>query len=95
MSAREFDDADKDVMSLTEEDVPKLLEQEPERYPEHRILAASLEQWRDALKDPTNPVRPSDEVQNDHWVAALNEIAGLLRAGGFLPDGKFRVKDDQ
>ncbi|MFF0905462.1 UNVERIFIED_CONTAM: hypothetical protein RF653_17470 [Kocuria sp. CPCC 205316] len=84
---------DKDVIGLTDDDFHKLLEAEPEKYPEHLRIALSLDQWVCTLKGQlaSGEVNGMEHKRFEGLLAALPEVAVALRQGQFLPGQQFRA----
>jgi hypothetical protein len=87
---------DKDLPGLTDEDVQKLIEAEPQKYPEHLQIADSLDRWAGTVKrqKASGEVNSVDHKHLEGLLATLPEFATALRQGKFLPGQQFRPLTD-
>lgn len=70
-----------------------LVTREPEKYPEHAVLAASLARWRDALRDDDEMLRSMDPRDLRTYRNALQAVEDFLFLGEFLPRGDLRLAE--
>lgn len=85
-----------DVTGLTDDDFQKLMEAEPQKYPEHLQIALSLDRWADTVKGQlaSGEVNSMDHKHLEGLRVALPEVAAAMRQGQFLPGQQFRALTD-
>lgn len=85
-----------DVVGMTEDDFQKLMEAEPEKYPEHLRIALSLDRWAEILTEQqaSGDANSTDQKHLEELLVALPEIQTVMRQGQFLPGQRFRALTD-
>jgi len=84
---------DHDALALTDDEFQHLLQAQPEKYPEHLRIAASLDHWVATVKDrlASGEVNSLDHQRLEGLLVALPEVATALRRGQFLPGHRHGV----
>lgn len=81
------------VPGLSQEQFQGLVKKEPERYPEHAVLAASLAKWVAVLRDDDELRRDMDPKELRGYQNALQAVSDFLFQGAYLPGGQRRLAE--
>lgn len=82
------------VPGLSQERFQGLVKKEPEKYPEHAVLAASLAKWVAVLRDDEDEMhRDMHPKELRGYQHALQAVSDFLFQGAYLPGGQRRLAE--